>query len=119
MQISYTGGDGNDVVITKVGNITADFSVARSGFFYVIASDTYRQTTTLTNVTATAKKPRTFKFIGLPGTVSVVGGTQDGSDWYLNVGDASVPAGGSLGIPVHFVVPSGNSFSYTLEIIGG
>ncbi|MBI1325712.1 hypothetical protein GC170_21315 [bacterium] len=119
MQISYSGGDGNDVVVTKVGDITADFSIARSGFFYVIASDTYRQTITLTNVTPTDKKPWTFKFVGLPAGVSVVGGTHDGSDWYLNLGDASVPAGGSLGTPVEFVVPSGNAFTYTLEVIGG
>ncbi len=119
MQISYTGGDGNDVVVTKVGDITASFSISRSGFFYLVPTDTYRQTITLTNLTPTAKKPRTFKFVGLPGEVSVVGGTQSGPDWYLNLGDASLPAGGSLGIPVQFVVPSGNSFTYTLEVIGG
>ena len=119
MQISYTGGDGNDVVVTKVADITASFSVTRSGFLYLVPTDTYRQVITLTNTTPTARRPRTFKFVGLPGEVSIVGGTQSGADWFLNLGDASVPSAGSLGIPVQFVVPSGNSFTYTLEILGG
>jgi|GEM_PF-7113633 len=119
MQISYTSGDGNDVVVTKVGDITASFSVARSGFLYLVPTETYRQIITLTNLTPTAKKPRTFRFVGLPGEVSVVGGTQSGPDRFLNIGDASVPTAGSLGIPVQFVVPSGNSFAYTLEVLGG
>ena len=119
MQISYTGGDGNDVVVTRIGDITASFSVTRSGFLYLVPTDTYRQVITMTNTTPTARRPRTFKFVGLPGEVSIVGGTQSGADWFLNLGDASVPSAGSLGIPVQFVVPSGNSFTYTLEILGG
>ncbi len=119
MQISYLGGDGNDVTVTKVGDITADFSVARSGFFYVIANDTYRQTITLTNLTPSVKKPKSLKFVGLPAEVRVVGGTQSGSDWYLNVEDASVPSGGALGLPVYFEVPSGRAFNYSLEVLGG
>jgi hypothetical protein len=119
MQISYSGGDGNDVVVTKVADITASFSFTRSGFFYVFANDTYRQTITLTNLTGTAKRPGSLKFTGLPGTVSVAGGTKIGADWFLNVSAFSVPGNGSLGIPVEFAVSSGGSFTYTLSIIGG
>jgi len=119
MQISYLGGDGNDVTVTKVGTITTDFSVTRSGFFYVIANDTYRQTITLTNLTPSVKKPKTLKFVGMPAEVRVVGGTQNGTDWYLNVDDASVPPAGSLGLPVYFEVPSGRAFNYSLEVLGG
>ena len=119
MQISYTGGDGNDVVVTKVSDITASFSVNRSGFMYVDASDSYWQLLTLTNTSLTAKKPRTLKFVGLPDRVSVVGGTKIGPDWFLNVGEPSVSPTGSVGLPVYFQVASGGAFAYALEVIGG
>jgi hypothetical protein len=119
MQISYTGGDGNDVVVTKVGDITASFAVNRSGFMYVDASDSYWQLLTLTNTSLTAKKPRTLKFVGLPDRVSVVGGTKIGPDWFLNVGEPSVSPTGSVGLPVYFQVTSGGAFAYALEVIGG
>ena len=119
MQISYAGGDGNDVVVTKVGDITASFAVNRSGFMYVDASDSYWQLLTLTNTSLTAKKPRTLKFVGLPDRVSVVGGTKIGPDWFLNVGEPSVSPTGSVGLPVYFQVTSGGAFAYALEVIGG
>jgi hypothetical protein len=119
LQIKYTGGDGNDVTVTSVANITASFVVSYSAFFYFPPTATSRSVITLRNTSNTNRNPTMLKLIGVPDRVTVVGATKSGSDWLINLNSATIWPNGSLGVPVSFKINSGGLFNYTTEIIGG
>jgi hypothetical protein len=119
LQIKYTGGDGNDVTVTSVANITASFAVSYSAFFYFPPTATSRSVINLRNTSNTNRNPTMLKLIGVPDRVTVVGATKSGSDWLINLNSATIWPNGSLGVPVSFKINSGGLFNYTTEIIGG
>jgi hypothetical protein len=119
MEITYEGGDGNDVVVTRVAESSTSYFRSYSGLVFIRSSSTYRQIITLVNVSPSSRKPRTFRFSGLTDLISVVGGTKIGSDWYLDIGDPDLPVSASIGIPVFFRIQPGGILSYSHQVIGG
>jgi len=119
VKISYTGGDGNDVVVTPLSDTYGAFSVTYSGLLYVRGSATYRAVVTFTNASPVTLTPSAIKISGLPARVQVVGGTQKGADWFLPWTAGSVAAGGAQGVTLNFRVLSGGAFAYSASAVIG
>ena len=118
MQITYAGGDGNDVVVTRIGgSATPNWNVSLGGLFYVRSSASYRSILTLANMSPVSLTPVMLKIMGLPERVSVVGGVKEGSNWLLTLTPAAIAASSSRTVPVFFQVSSGGMFSYSVEVI--
>ena len=113
LRISYTGGDGNDVVVTPVSSTYGAFNVSYGGLLYVRGSATYRAVVTFTNASPVTLTPTAIRISGLPSRVQVVGGTQNGADWYLPWKASSVAASGAAKVTVNFRVLSGGTFTYS------
>ncbi len=118
-RITYSGGDGNDVVVMLVSDITSSFSSSLSGLVFIRSSSSFRQIVTLGNTSSLTRRPRTLKFSGLHPLITINGGTKIGDDWYLTFGELTVPIGGSIGLPVFFKYNGFNgTLGYTLQVIG-
>ncbi len=119
LKISYTGGDGNDVAVTPVSSTLGAFNVSYGGLLYLRGTSNFRAVVTFTNASPVTLTPTAIKISGLPSRVQVVGGTQNGADWYLPWTAGSVAAGGSQGVTLNFRVLSGGAFSYSASAVIG
>ncbi len=119
LKISYTGGDGNDVAVTPVSSTLGAFNVSYGGLLYLRGTSNFRAVVTFTNASPVTLTPTAIKISGLPSRVQVVGGTQNGADWYLPWTAGSVAAGGSQGVTLTFRVLSGGAFTYSASAVIG
>ncbi|MEL4180790.1 CehA/McbA family metallohydrolase [Roseateles sp. PN1] len=114
------GSSGNvSFTVANVSDVSAAFSVSRSGLVYNRVTQRFTGSLTLTAQKA-IQGPLQLKFNGLTSGVTLDGatGSHAGAP-YISLGATGLAAGASVTVPLSFINPNKLSISYSTQIFSG